>query len=225
MQQVKLNSAIDELALQQLNARPEETIMESNAEWLNWLVTVYCIWFFLGLGILRNRSRGAFLAWLTGPLTLLTIWELLLFLGFSGARWTPSTIEIFAAAFTWGILFVIAFMVSSRIEARTYERSGQNLSLTVRRLKALIWCHIIVAFIANLLPRQLGFGVLTYFDLPLFTILETMRPSMGGVTYLPHSVMFFYPLIGTLLYGSLGCLIGWLETRFFEPAIDGSTQR
>ncbi|MEK6234960.1 MAG: hypothetical protein N2C14_09625, partial [Planctomycetales bacterium] len=161
-------------------------------------------------------------AWIAGPIVLLSIWGLHLSLARGwfrehGGWWYPSTTDVFTAAFTWGIVFVIAFALFTAIETWIHSRSNETIETPKRRFKAMLWGHLLVAILANLMGPHRAFALLTFLDLPLFSILAQLRPGMGSVTFIPGSRILYYPCMGTLLFACLGWLIGYIETRALRP--------
>jgi len=194
--------------------------MEPNHDWTRWLIIALGIWFGVGPALWLLRARAALIAWAAGPLVLLLIWGAHLSLAQRwfekyGGWWFPSTVEVFTAAFAWGVIFAGSFVVFTVIESWVHRQSNSAMPLPKRRFRALMWGHFFSAIILNVTtgPHH-AFGWLTFLDLPLFSILAQLRPGMGSVTFVPGSAALFYPVFGTLLFACLGWSIGYIEAWF-----------
>lgn len=197
----------------------------------DWTSTMYWsggIWIFIGLTLLALENRGALIAYLLGPVTLLLFWGIHLSLSQDffnrNLRWSPSLIEVISKAFIFGIIFIIAYLIFTAIESWYYSKRNKYTELPIRRLRAMLFGQIGVSVIVNLLGSELAYGLLGLFDAPLYTSIRHLRMDKPWDFYIPLAAMILYPFLGAILYSTLGFIIGYIEESFVTTNSDTSQE-
>jgi hypothetical protein len=133
--------------------------------------------------------------------------------------WNPTIGEIIAAAFTWGLvaslLYVIFLVVLTRLHFLTPEERNRPWTI----FRSMFVAHFIVAFAVGCIGGERAFGVLTVMDLQTYSLLIHARPGMGSGTYVSGSVVFFFPVVGGLTFAAYVVLVEVLGNRLLGPPI------